>query len=64
MNSDLGDDSLSGPFALEASLARLDVLSEDDEEECNASQQMLKPLQLDIPPFGGAQKPKDGAFDG
>lgn len=65
MNSDLGDDSLSGPFGLEASLARLDVLSEDDEEEFDVSQQMLKPLHLDIPPFSGAQKtttPKDGAF--
>jgi hypothetical protein len=33
MNSDIGDDSLVGPFALEASLARLESLSEAEEEE-------------------------------
>lgn len=49
-NSDLGDDSLSGPFALEASLAKLDVLSEEeDEEEQESSRQILIPLNLEVP---------------
>ncbi|KAK9897443.1 hypothetical protein P389DRAFT_57075 [Cystobasidium minutum MCA 4210] len=63
MNSENGDDSLSGPFALEASLAKLDVLSEDDEEEHEASRQMLKPLQLEVPPSASQPlQPPSGSF--
>lgn len=63
MNSENGDDSLSGPFALEASLARLDVLSEDEEEEQEASLQMLKPLQLEVPPSTSQSvHPPNGTF--
>lgn len=57
MNSDIGDDSLVGPFALEASLARLESLSEAEEEEEEdqeryipqaSSSQMLLQIKKDL----------------
>lgn len=63
MNSFLGDDSLSGPFALEASLARQEGLSEgeeDDNDTINLQQSILPSLNnLNVP----AWKPSVGKPD-